>query len=107
MVDEHAQKPSCAILLLSLQRSLAPNLMPSCSHPILMPVYCSFWRPLSCNAGFATPQRQLADAQNRLNSQRASSGDGGGGGGDWGPGDSVLDLLRHQASAITHGSDTR
>ena len=55
--------------------------------------------PIETQLRFAVAQRQLADAQNRLNSQRASSGDGeGAAGGGWGPGDSVLDLLRDQAS---------
>jgi hypothetical protein len=42
-------------------------------------------------------QRQLADAQTRLNTQRAASADAADGEGDWGgAGDSVLDLLREQ-----------
>ena len=57
--------------------------------PALLPV-------CEAEAGFAVLQRQLADAQSRLNSQRAGSGESARASG--GNGDSVLDLLREQAS---------
>ena len=47
------------------------------------------------------PQRQLADAQNRLNTHRAASADAADNEGGWGDaGDSVLDLLREQVFPV-------